>query len=100
MLVYRETYIVKRGKMKEAVDMVMKAIKGFAWPHPMRTYSPRISPLSILTWEIEVESLADVEKMLAAWAAHAAKPEFAGLTKGWNDLLESGGAYEIWEVEK
>jgi hypothetical protein len=100
MLVYRETYIVKRGRMKEAIAMCVEISKGFAWPHAARIYHPYLSPLSILIWEAEVESVAEWEKMRAAFYAHASNPKHAGWEKKWNELLESGGNYEIWEVEK
>jgi hypothetical protein len=95
MIVNRRTMIVKPGCWDEAVALVVAETKRVSFPHPRRILTENISPFDRLVFEAEFENLAEYEKF---WAEYLASPEAASFQEGWDDLVEAGGANEIWSL--
>ena len=74
MLVNRRTWVVKRGRMQEALELFKAEGKRIDSPQVRRLYAPVIGGFDLLALESEYESLEAYEK----WSAgYSASPEAA-----------------------
>lgn len=96
MIVNRRTFIVKKGCMDRAVEMLRQAGDKRSHSLPRRLYRPDIGPFDQLVLEIEHEDLADYERY---WQAIRALSWFEDWMAEWLEITETGGRNEIWQVE-
>ena len=96
MIVNRRTFVVKRGRMQDVVELLREGGPDFPHPHPRRFYTPRIAPFDVLAIEIEFENLKDYEEYWTKWGT---RPETAEFMDKWFELTQNGGTNEIWTVE-
>ena len=94
MIVEREVYKVKSGRLDGALEVIRQ------WPStgddpPMRVYAPSISPWGVIVFEWEFESL---EARSAFWKAFLALPEVEQLTPKWQECIEDRVKTEIWRL--
>jgi hypothetical protein len=95
MLVNRRTWVVKRGRMEEALELLKAEGKRIGSPPVMRLYAPNIGASDLLALEFEYESLEAYEK----WSAeYFASPEAAAFQQKLYELTEVGGANEFWAL--
>ena len=69
MLVNRRTWVVKRGRMREALELFKVEGKRIDSHTPMRLYAPNIGSFDLLALELEFESLEAYEKNIGAYYA-------------------------------
>jgi hypothetical protein len=95
MIVNRRTFIAKKGRMEEAIGSVKEAFDKFM-PSSVsrRYYSSNIAPLDTFGVEIECESLAEYERIVAEYFARVTPDIWAK----WFELTEIGGTNEIWDL--
>jgi hypothetical protein len=95
MLAYRTTWIVKQGKMQEALDLLSAESKR-AKPKgaQVRVYTPSISPNALIfedAWE-SAEAHDDF------WAEYNQTPEAAPFWTKWHEVTERSVGTERWNV--
>jgi hypothetical protein len=99
MIVTRHTVVVKSGRMQEVVALIRaerERIRSTGIGRAAaRIYLPQIGPTSMVAWEVEYENLAEYEKSSAEWWA---SPGTAALMEKWFELVEPGGATEVWTL--
>jgi hypothetical protein len=95
MIVNRRTFIAKRGCLDAAAKMVVEELSKNDPPIPYRVYTANIAPFDSIAVEWEFEDLAAYEKAWTNWFARPETPEFM---EKWNELTESGGKNEIWDL--
>ena len=93
MIVDRRTFVVKKGRMDEAVALAAEERSRIDGTY--RIYRPTIGPIDVVAFEFEGGSLADNER---GWVEWSATPEAAEFIKKWNELTEPGGSIEIWTL--
>ena len=93
MIVHRQTNIVKIGRMEEVIALVKaeRERQNGTW----RIYVSDIGPRDTIAFEFEFENLQDYEK---GWSEWLATPEAGAFMDKWDDLVEPGGADEIWNM--
>ena len=93
MILQRITFNVKVGCLNKLVELInaarAQATKEF------RIYTSYIAPLDKLVEEIEFENMAELEKFWADFWANPGTPE---LMDKFNQLVETGGTNEVWNV--
>ena len=97
MLVHRLTFRVKSGVQEKAVEMIKEAQTMIAAPHAVRIYTPNIGPFNTVVYDIEFESLGELEEFWANWWALPGTPAFM---EKWNALVDIGTGSEVWNVEE
>jgi len=96
MLAYRRTWCIKLGCMEEALALIQQAVDSFKERGAIgRAYSPNISPVDIIVWEENWES---VEARDQFWAGLDDVPELAEWFQNWFKVVERGGTQEIWNL--
>jgi hypothetical protein len=93
MIVNRRTNIVKTGRLEEAAALAKaerERLDG-QW----RIYVSNIGPYDTIAHEFWFESLQEYE---TSWSEWFATPEADAFLEKWNDLIEPGGANEIWNL--
>jgi hypothetical protein len=95
MLVNRFTRIVKKGHFDEAVEFIKSEIERFPTSHATRVYSGYAAPTDTLVMEFEFENLEELGKHWENWFAD---PESAKYREKINELTETGGDNEIWNL--
>jgi hypothetical protein len=93
MLVNRRTWIVKRGRMQETLELFKAEGRRINSPIPTRLYAPNIGSFDLLAMESEYESLEVFEKF---WAEYYNTPEAAVFQEKLYELTEVGGGDEFW----
>jgi hypothetical protein len=93
-LVNRRTFVAKRGCLDEVVQLLKAAGEKTNLPHRYRLYVSNLGPFDTLALEIEVENLAEYERVWTAIGERIA-PE---VWEKWSALTETGGANEIWTL--
>jgi len=93
MLVNRRTFVVKRGRLEEAVALFMA--EGERIGITGRIYVPETGSFDTIAMEREFESLEEYERL---WSEYFASPEAAQFQEKWYDLTETGGTNEIWRL--
>jgi hypothetical protein len=97
MIVVRWLQTIRRGRLEEATAVtneMLQAFGGFA-ERPRRVYTSRVGTGNTSAVEIEFESLAEYESVLAEFFA---SPEAASFFERWNELAEGPGSNEIWNL--
>jgi len=94
MLVNRRTFIAKRGCLDEVVQLLKAAGEKIDLPNRYRLCVSNIGPFDTLALEIEVENLAEYERVWTLIGERTA-PE---VWEKWFALTETGGANEIWTL--
>ena len=98
MIVDRRVFIAKKGRMEDAVAVAKKMGELFTKTFPdatYRIYRPSVAAFDSLAWEGEWESLAQYEKGQREFFA---LPEVAVLLERWDEVSETSGTHEIWEL--
>jgi hypothetical protein len=93
MLVNRRTWVVKRGRMQEALELFKAEGKRINSPITNRLYAPSIGAFDLLALESEYESLEAFEK---DFAGYYASPEGTAFQEKLYELTEVGGGDEFW----
>jgi hypothetical protein len=93
MIVQRLTWLAKRGRVTEAVNLASAERERTGGTH--RIYRDRVGPFNTIVMEFEFE---DFEEMETFWSEWFATSEADAFVKKWNDLLEAGGHEEIWTL--
>ena len=97
MIVHRLTIHVKQGCMEEALKMLKAARAKLDNPNIARIYTSNIGPFNQLVEDLKFENLSEYEKFWEEWWS---KPETTEFMKKWNELVETGGAGEVWNLEE
>jgi len=97
MIVQRNTFRVKPGKQPEIIEMMKAAHEMLGSRNRSRIYTSNIGPFQKIVNDIEFESLAQVAEYWEDWWSREETPAFM---EKWNQLIESGGGAEIWNVEE
>ena len=97
MIVLRVNCTAKWDRQGELVEVLKSMRSSFADPDRMRIYTshPAGAPLFQTVWEMEYESLADLEQFLPKWFAVAGA---AGLLTKWTSLVDFGGDSTVWNL--
>jgi hypothetical protein len=95
MYLVREVFQTKPGKAKDLVKIMKEAGKHMAGMGKTRIMTDAVANYWTVIIEMEVESLAEWEKM----AGTIQKPEVKEIMKDYMTLLE-GGHREIFKIEE
>ena len=95
MFAYRYTWIMKRGRTEEGLELC----KTIPWPRSqeygkLRIYTPGISP-NLFVVELVVESQEAKDKWFAEWGATGKADAF---WEKWGTLAERMVGEERWEM--
>ena len=90
MIVNRREFSIKGGRMDEAVAW----FRALVFPKPIRLQQSASGTFGLLAIEIEYESMAEYEKLMAEWVA---RPDTPGRLTKWNELAK-GGQNEFWRT--
>jgi hypothetical protein len=94
MLVYRVTYLVKRGSMSELQQVISTGLTAMTPPHGVRALVRSYGgPMDVLVYEFEFEDIQEHEEYWAEWFATRAEAFFDKV----NPLVEHVSR-EIWRV--
>ena len=99
MIVGRWLETIRQGHMEEATattNEMLEAFEGFA-QRPTRVYTSSVGPGNTVATEIEFESLAEYESVLAEFFA---SPEAASFFEKWHKLAEGPSSNEIWNLQE
>ena len=97
MIAVRWLQTMKRGRLEEAtaaVNAMLEAFEGFA-QRPKRVYSSRVGTGNTVAVEIEFESLAEYERVVAEFFA---SPEAETFFETWNKASRGPGSNSIWNL--
>jgi hypothetical protein len=90
MIVNRREFNIEVGHVEDAIAW-MKALQ---FPKPIRIVTSLSGPFNVLAIEIEFESLAESERLMAEWAGRS---DSAQLLAKWHEINKSG-VNEYWQV--
>ena len=96
MIIVRDVYQVKFGKVDALLDIFSDARRGWAQNYNYRVLTDASGPFYTVVAELEVASLAEWEQRLSALYANA---EFGQWFTRIEPLIESGRR-EFYKVEK
>jgi hypothetical protein len=98
MFAYRTTWIVKEGRMEEALDLLNAESEQAKHLIPenavLRAYTPDLSP-NVLVFENAFDSLEDHARF---WTAYNATPQAAVFWPKWHELVERAVGTERWHL--
>ena len=98
MFAYRTTWIVKQGKMKEALELLNAESEKSKHLIPegaiMRAYTPDLSP-NVLVFEDAFDSAEDHDQF---WAAYNETPQAAAFWQKMHELVERSAGTERWHL--
>jgi len=94
MLINRRTFTTKRGKLEEAVALLIEA-QALIPDQPVRITTAEFGPFDTLVMDFDFATLADYERF---WTGFFERPEFAETLARWYELIEPGGSNELWRV--
>jgi hypothetical protein len=92
MIVNRRTFVAKRGRLHEAVELLKQEADKLGMGDSSRMYVPEIAPFDLLAIEMEFEDWEGYHAFWAEWS-----PGDAFWTQ-WYALTENGGTNEVWRV--
>jgi hypothetical protein len=95
MVMNRRTFIVKRGRMQEAIALLKEEVQRSPNAQRTRIYVPEVAPFDVICAEGDFESLAEYERY---WADYFAQPQTTAFLERWFELTETGGTNELWEL--
>ena len=82
--------------MDQAIEHAKAEMAKLEHPPKWRAYTPQFGGTGdVFVWEMEFESLAKLEEFWASWYANPENEEF---WKKYNQIAESGGNLEIWNL--
>jgi hypothetical protein len=93
MIVQRITWNVKVGCADKCVELLKAECA--KWKVKWRIYTPNIAKMDKVAGETEFESLAELEKFWTEWFASPGTAEF---WKKYNELVDTGGTNETWNL--
>jgi hypothetical protein len=97
MIVIRITHTVKPGSSRAVVALLKEHRDHQATQEQRaRIYTTNLGPSHTVIYEAEYETLAAWEKAVAEWPSH---PLAATFWKQMNELLDSQGSWEVWNLE-
>ena len=97
MIVNRRTFNVKKGRIREAVELLKTPLDFLdSKPLTMRIYISNIGTFDQVAFEQEFENLTEYEKSVSAFAAAPGTP---ALMEKWLDVTLEGGTNEIWILD-
>jgi benzoyl-CoA reductase/2-hydroxyglutaryl-CoA dehydratase subunit BcrC/BadD/HgdB len=96
MIAYRTTWIVKQGRMQEALELLSAEIERTRKEGPqVRVYTPDLSP-NVLVFEMASKS---VEEHDAWWAEYdRTTPEAAAFWNKWYDVTDRSVDTSRWKL--
>lgn len=94
MIVERQTWLVKRDRVREAVELAVAEFKEINPPHAVRFYTPRFGPRDVLVRECEFENVQEHDEFWAEWRATRRAP----FMDKWNEVMERFSTEEIWNL--
>ena len=99
MFAYRTTWIVKRGCMQKALELLdteaKRQGKSADWT-AVRVYTPNISPNALvfeMVWE-------NKEAHDTFWPAYWGSPEGQAFYAQWDEVVERSTGTELWNVKE
>ena len=95
MVVQRNTFVVKQGKMMKAIDLVKQAFEIAPPPGIYRLYTDFVGQSNMMAWEIEFEDLAAFQK---GYEEMFSNEDLAEIGAQMSDLVTGEGRSEIWHV--
>jgi hypothetical protein len=95
MIVERRAYVVKEGRIQDAVDVIKEAWEGLDFPNAHRIYMPIIGPYNVVVQELEFKDLVESQEF---WAAFSTRPKVSELSERWAELRAPGGGGEVWHL--
>lgn len=98
MFAYRTTWIVKEGRMEEALELASTTGEQLKHLRPknavFRFYTPDLSP-NVMVYEDAFDSAEGHEQY---WAAVNATPQAAAFWPKWTELVERRVGVERWHL--
>lgn len=98
MFAYRTTWIVKEGRMEEALELLNLEAAQVKHVFPknavFRAYTPDLSP-NVLVFEDAFASTEDHDRY---WAAYNGTPQAAAFWPKWGELMERRIGTERWHL--
>lgn len=98
MVINRRTFIIKPGRMEEAVKLIKDTGEGNATaPNRglMRLSDAIFGPFGVLSMEVEFENLDEYQKY---WDYLFGLPQMDKFFETWNVITDAGGTNELWEL--
>jgi len=95
MLMNRRTFVVKRGRMEEAIKLLQAEAQRSSRKNHSRIYTPEVAAFDVICAEIDFDNLSQYEQY---WADYFEQPEAAAFLERWVELTETGGTNEIWQL--
>ena len=95
MIVQRFTVLVKRGCMKQVVEMVKAERATYDSPDRFRFYTSSFGPGDLFVQDLEFETLEEQEKHWTEWFARPTTPEFM---KKWDEVVVRHVSNDIWNL--
>lgn len=95
MIVDRRVFYLKFADADRAIRMAVEELNRMKWDRPSRLHRAKTGRFATLALEMEFESLAEYEKFWADWDA---SPESSAFQEKWNDVNETGGSHELWQI--
>jgi hypothetical protein len=95
MIVERLTARVKPGCYDELMEMLKKEKAKARDPSRIRILTPGPGPWDMIIYETVYEDRAEQDRDWEEWWS---KPETAEFMKKWNQLRESGGGLEVFDI--
>jgi hypothetical protein len=95
MIVNRRTFIVKNGRMDEAVEILQSPRDFMENVPPHRMYVSAMGTFNLLAMELEFENYTEYEAFWIAFGKASGRP---AMMEKWFDVTLEGGTNEIWEL--
>lgn len=96
MIINRRTFIVKKGEMQKAVEILKTAVAKLEQNLTRRIYTPVLGPFDIVVLEGEYEDLNAYQQDMNRFVEAEWHDSFM---QDWHSVIEVGGSNEIWSVE-
>ena len=95
MLAYRTTWIMKQGRIQEALELMKAEAQRYSPDYAkVRVYTPNISR-EVLVWELVVENEEAHEEFFADFNA---TPGAEAFWEKWREMPERATGTERWDV--
>jgi hypothetical protein len=94
VIVQRITWVVKKNCLEKLLEMIKESAANSPI-QKIRVYIPNIGPNDVFTAEFEFENLADLEMTYSEWFSI---PETTEFLRKWDELTETGGSSEVWNL--
>ena len=94
MIVSRRAFTVKKGRTAEVLEWLSERLSP---AHTRRICTSQFGTFDTLMVEEDFESLEELERTWAGWRT---LPEWGPFFEKWNELTDTGGTNEIWQLEQ